>query len=405
MCAACSVAEAAARAADVAAAALALPERSAFYAEEFGPALFYYGRRAASQQSAGPGNVARQARAAAASAEAARLPSSPVEPAAASRGPKPSQTGEHITLLERDAAVYRGKLVPEGHVGFGILSFNLLAQCYVRVDGQPWNAFAHCQDEYLSWERRVPRILRILQDSLADVICLQEVVLERRAPPGGGAEEWGLPAWTKQLEGYTGVLQGLKQKDWENAAERNQKVVGVKAPTGLATFYRSAELEECQAPKSGSGSGLAVFLRRRPDGATSGPALEVTVGNIHLVGNPEKSEEHVTALSSCLKNFGKREHRVICGDFNGELEPGSSVAEWAAEEGLRHAPTGTSWAEPEKAMRLDHVLHSFGLHLQAASGPLLTEEVASGLPCVTCPSDHAPVAVLLSGLVSARCPW
>jgi hypothetical protein len=35
-----------------------------------------------------------------------------------------------------------------------VATYNLLSDCYVRVPGQPWNAFAHCSEEDLSWEHR-----------------------------------------------------------------------------------------------------------------------------------------------------------------------------------------------------------------------------------------------------------
>ena len=28
-----------------------------------------------------------------------------------------------------------------------IMSYNILADCYVRVQDQPWNAFSYCEDE------------------------------------------------------------------------------------------------------------------------------------------------------------------------------------------------------------------------------------------------------------------
>lgn len=271
------------------------------------------------------------------------------------------------------------------------------------MENQPWNAFAYCDDAHLAWANRVPQIVQLLQDSLADVICLQEVVLERRAV-GKGPEEWTLPAWTDELKGYIGVLQGLKQKEWEKMAERNQRVVGVKRPTGLATFYRSDGFEECAASKHGSSSGIAVFLRAK-DAPKGAPAPEFAVGNIHLLGDPEKAGEHTKMLTGLNKNFGRREHKIIAGDFNGECEPGSSVALWAYDEGFWDAPTGTTWAEPGKVLRLDHVLYTSGLTVRAATGSLSPEEVESGLPCATCPSDHTPAAVFFSTAARGRCPW
>lgn len=170
----------------------------------------------------------------------------------AKRESSPMEANHNVIPLIRGASLCSSsllELVPKGHTHIGVLSFNVLADCYVRVEGQPWNAFAHCEDAHLAWEQRLPQVLQLLNGSGADVICLQEVMVEKRAPPGGGAEEWRLPSWTDQLQGYAGVLQGLKQKEWDKNSERNQKHIGRSIPTGVATFYNMKRFEESAASK------------------------------------------------------------------------------------------------------------------------------------------------------------
>ncbi|CAE8669315.1 unnamed protein product [Polarella glacialis] len=295
--------------------------------------------------------------------------------------------------------------VAKGSTSLAVLSFNVLADCYVRVDGQPWNAFAHVEDAHLVWESRVPQILQLLHGSAADVICLQEVQAEKREPPGGGPEEWRLPAWTDQLHGYTGVLQGKKQKEWDKESERNLRLTGKSSPTGVATFYTTERFEESAASKHGSGSGTTLFLKCRDSLEPGGVPLEVAVANVHLVGDPSKAADHIKALHSLKKNLGRQSLRIVCGDFNGDCKPGTEVADWFAQEGFAETPTGTSWAEPGNASRLDHIFATTGLRLIAASGDLSPDEVANGLPCASCPSDHAPVAACFSGEMRGRCPW
>lgn len=229
--------------------------------------------------------------------------------------------------------------------------------------------------------------------------------MEKRASASGGADEWRLPAWTDDLQGYTGVLQGLKQKDWDSNAQRNLRQVKHATPTGVATFYKSTRFEESAQSKHGSGSGATLFLRCREAAEPGAAPLEVAVANIHLVGDPAKFDAHLLALNSLKKNIGKQALRVICGDFNGECKAGSEVAEWFSNEGFLEVPTGTSWAAPGNAQRLDHIFVTSGLRVLAASGDLLPQEVASGLPCESCPSDHAPVGAVLSGAMPGRCPW
>ncbi|CAE7340341.1 SXL, partial [Symbiodinium necroappetens] len=76
------------------------------------------------------------------------------------------------------------------------------------VDGQPWNAFPHCEDKILDWPVRREKLLEILHRSEADVICLQEVTLEE-SDTGAKEVEWVLPSWL-QLDDYKAVPLGLK---------------------------------------------------------------------------------------------------------------------------------------------------------------------------------------------------
>jgi len=295
-------------------------------------------------------------------------------------------------------------LVPKHQVPISVLSLNLLSPCYVRVDGQPWNAFPHCEDKILDWPARRAKLLEILRRSDADVICLQEVTLEEN-DTGAKEVEWLLPSWL-QLDGYRAVPLGLKAKEWEKQAQRNERVCGLRAPTGVATLYRSSRFEEAAPAKSGSGSGLLVFLRGvepLPGGGEG--VLELAVGNLHLVGDPDKSSEHLKALNSLKKNFGKQDLRIVCGDFNSECEPTAEVGKWFAEEGLQEVPTGSSWAEPGRSLRLDHIFCSGRIQAFACTGDLSEEEVASGLPCASQPSDHSPVGALLGATVKTKCPW
>lgn len=308
--------------------------------------------------------------------------------------PEATEVPDTVRIVPRGVARRNGSVtstVLEGHNTLSLLSFNLLADCYVRVKGQPWNAFEYCEDVHLAWEARLPLILQQLQCSAADVICLQEVMLEKRDG------EWQLPAWTDELKGYVGVLQGLKQKEWEKQSERNERLVGRKVPTGVATFYNSKCFEESAPAKHGAGSGTILFLRYRQANDKGAKHLEVAIANTHLVGDPSKFDQHIKALDGLKKNFGQHEMRMICGDFNGECEPESEVAKWLANESFLEAPTGTSWAEPGNAQRLDHIFYSGkGMNVLAASGNLDPAEVASGLPCASCPSDHSPVEVCLA---------
>lgn len=59
-----------------------------------------------------------------------------------------------------------------------VLTYNVLADVYVRVPGQPWNAFAHATEQELQHTNRLPKIQQQLLQCAADVICLQEIQFE-----------------------------------------------------------------------------------------------------------------------------------------------------------------------------------------------------------------------------------
>eukprot|EP00928_Gymnodinium_smaydae_P015483 TRINITY_DN1572_c0_g1_i1.p1 TRINITY_DN1572_c0_g1~~TRINITY_DN1572_c0_g1_i1.p1 ORF type:complete len:496 (+),score=123.44 TRINITY_DN1572_c0_g1_i1:237-1724(+) len=317
------------------------------------------------------------------------------------------------------SAAAAGTTVPEDSLPLSILSFSALADCLVarRRPGEEeasesqrgLRRFPYCDDALLAWEARLPQILEAVSASSADVVCLQEVMLEQRDDG-----DWVLPAWAERLEGYTGVLPPLSQKEWMKLAERNRHVLGAEVPVTVVTFFKSARFEECAAAKHSAGvSALTLFLRCRDVptskiGAFAGADFDVAVTNVRAGGERRRPEDPLKVLNTLKKTLAKQDNRVLCGDFNCEIEPGGEVARWLDREGFWEVPTGTSWAEPGQALRLDHIFHSPGLQVLAASAALSEEEVASGLPCASCPSDHAPVAALLAGAprpVRSKCPW
>eukprot|EP00004_Rigifila_ramosa_P012244 TRINITY_DN2641_c0_g3_i1.p1 TRINITY_DN2641_c0_g3~~TRINITY_DN2641_c0_g3_i1.p1 ORF type:complete len:325 (-),score=44.24 TRINITY_DN2641_c0_g3_i1:7-981(-) len=284
-----------------------------------------------------------------------------------------------------------------------VVSWNILAPCYVRVPNQPWNAFAHCTDADLDGPARLARVAAVLGGCGADVICLQEVMLELR--PGGGSAggpelaQWALPAWLDPLvaQDYAAVLQGLKQKEWEANADRNLRMVGQRLPTGVAILYRRSRWEEASVSQHGSGSGSVVFLRDRTAAPAEGEAAVIAVGNTHLVGDPAKADAHLQQLNGLLRSMGKCPHRlrarVICGDFNSECPPGSAVATWLATQELCDMQLGPTWAEPGRGLQLDHIAHSSELVPMVAYRGLDSTDIETGLPNARIPSDHLAIGV------------
>ena len=276
-----------------------------------------------------------------------------------------------------------------------IVSYNILADCYVRVHEQPWNAFSYCSEEHISAEVRYPRIVENLIQSNADIILLQEVMFEFRD------ELWQLPLYlvdALQAQGYVAIMQGLKQKDISKNAVRNKKMVGKAIPTGLAIFWKNEKFKEFDVSKYGSGSGMTVYLQIPETKSV------LCVNNIHLVGDPAKSDQHLKQLEGAKKQLDNKNvhdavkkglvdcvYEFVCGDFNGEVTVTTApvctagnevqmkdssddkdnsksegehdertrtvIGEWFHDNVFQRAPTGTSWASDATSAELDHMMY------------------------------------------------
>ena len=177
-----------------------------------------------------------------------------------------------------------------------VATWNVLADCYVRVPNQPWNAFSRCPAHALAWDERRPRIAAWIASSPHHVLALQEVVFEKRLAETAGEERWCVPAWLEEAAaqaGFAAVMPDTKQADIEKNAARNLRAVGRATPTGLVTLYKTDRFELTGA-KHGSGSGSVLFLNDTQSGK------RFAVGNIHLSGNPSKSDAHLRQLAGLI---------------------------------------------------------------------------------------------------------
>eukprot|EP00667_Euglena_gracilis_P015515 EG_transcript_16143 len=276
------------------------------------------------------------------------------------------------------------QLPPSDATSITVLSYNLLAPCYVRVEGQPWNAYAHCEAACLEWEARREGLLAELLACGADVLCLQEVLFEETAG------RWHLPQWMAPLvqKGYTALLPQWKDKEWASQAERNMRVLGKRVTTGVVILFQHQKLSSCREYVTGSRS-LVCFLRQGPN-----PADSYAVANVHLEGNPELADKQVAQLRAALSKVPREFPNVIlCGDFNAECAAGSPLATYIAAGTpvpMAEAPTGITWAEPGRGLRLDHLLYSATLDVDALLDRASAEVIEKGLPSPSCPSDHLP---------------
>ena len=138
----------------------------------------------------------------------------------------------------------------ESNFSFKIMSYNILAYCYVRVPDQDWNAFAYCTDEDVFWKNRVAKIVNKIRLSNADVICLQEVCFE------SNDGIWCAPQWlinlVLELGNFKFIIQAVSQKEVTKNSERNFRNVGMKVPTGVVTIFNLNIFKEIQPSTHGN---------------------------------------------------------------------------------------------------------------------------------------------------------
>lgn len=272
-----------------------------------------------------------------------------------------------------------------------IVSYNILADCYVRIPGQVQNNFSNCSDDSLEFQNRLGKIYRSLLQSNADVICLQEVMFEKRD------NIWCLPKWTDGLirNGYTGVMQLRTMKDMNKHAEKNMELCGKENPTGVASFYLNDKFEECdKTKKKGSGSGVTLFLRDKISG------FIIHINNIHLISRKDKFEFRENQLDGALRHFESSiinsNIQIICGDFNNDITGECTVSKWFLKNSFERIPTGLSWMYDCCHLRLDHIMYRSSNEILYLSVFPTDEVLFDNLPNLEQPSDHLMIGAIVT---------
>jgi len=212
-----------------------------------------------------------------------------------------------------------------------LLSLNLLAPLFVRpIDKrtgqvQPYAAFewAEPASEVLDWDVRRPRLLKLLLESKADVICLQEVQFERTG------SEFAIPQWLC-LDGYDVRVPG--QSYLEQMAERNQRVLDHEIAIGCAILYRKDRLEIVGEVDSVNSPNtlVSICLQGLPTSplAALGPTA---VFSVHLDAQAEvKRVEQLTKCLGYARQFRTRE-AIFAGDMNTEVLEGSCITAFLSD--------------------------------------------------------------------------
>ena len=243
-----------------------------------------------------------------------------------------------------------------------VVSWNLLAPAYVRPvdlrtgDIQAFAAFEWVKDDsVLDWSLRRQRILTQLTFYQADVICLQELQLERRKE----TNVLEIPEWMQPLqEDYQ--IQLPPNEELEVIAARNLRVLGVDAAVTCAILFRrdkwklvtplvkqdvvlntkeSADHNRKQdTSNEDTNTCVSVCLclsERRFE--TNQPTI--VISSVHLDAMDEKKRvgtlsRRLRRARSLLDASNAHEEKssmpplttIIAGDMNSEFWPGSCVA-------------------------------------------------------------------------------
>ena len=245
-----------------------------------------------------------------------------------------------------------------------VMSFNVLAPIYVRpldkrTGGiQQFAAFEWISDEdtpdildmypkHNNDDRnkhnktqcigRAERLLRCLERCDADVICLQELQLERQEDSGEFIPpSWIRPLFTSSTMTATKYNYHLPPQDQlEIIANRNVRVLGIDSAVTCAILYRSDVLEVIPSTSKErdmeTNTCVSIHLQKKSSRST------FVISSVHLDASDEK--KRIGQLSKCLKMAKslttKRDNGceiiqqyriIIAGDMNQEFKRGSCVS-------------------------------------------------------------------------------
>jgi mRNA deadenylase 3'-5' endonuclease subunit Ccr4 len=237
-------------------------------------------------------------------------------------------------------SLQRKNVISNDHHPISILSLNLLAPLYVRpIDKrtggiQPFAAFEWVKDDaILEWESRKMRLLECLTSCHAEVICVQELQLERHK------EVLKVPDWlTPMMEksGYTVILP--PQDELEKIAKRNVRVLGADAAVTCAIFVDTTVWKMVPSINGHNNNITCVSVCLQH--TTRIDMDPLVVASVHL----DASDEHkrISQLTKCLErartllNSTKQDYKddnsvlpltaILAGDMNAEFGIGSGMS-------------------------------------------------------------------------------
>nr|XP_004300396.2 PREDICTED: carbon catabolite repressor protein 4 homolog 4 isoform X1 [Fragaria vesca subsp. vesca] len=334
---------------------------------------------------------------------------------------------------------------PDDGIKFSLVSYNILAQAYVKS-----SLFPHSPPSHLKWKARSQAILTVLKNLGADFLCLQEVD-EYNSFYKGNMERNGYSSTYIQRSGQKRDGCGIFYKhhiaelvleeiiDYNDLVDSIQegKVLGVDIQ-----YDKEATANKDPGSKNGSKStgtqdrgdpnDPRVRLKRDCVGLIAAFKLKnpsqnvVIVANTHIYWDPDWADVKLAQakyLLSRLARFKKlvsdkfdcAPSLILAGDFNStpgdkvyqHLTSGNSSSPPAfdALEDLpiplcsvyastRGEPPFTNYT-PGFTGTLDYIFFSPSAHIQPVSFLELPEpessDINGGLPNFNHPSDHLPI--------------
>ena len=262
-----------------------------------------------------------------------------------------------------------------------VLSLNLLADS--KQKEEEWSA---TPEDVLQWPKRRLRLLEILLQEEADIICLQELDMEVAGVPGGLDSEL-------RLAGYQGILTKPKSPATDGCAvfvKEDRFTVLEEADVGYAAAAllkdRRSELQLLAVSAHLKSGKTEVAEKQRCDqmvslldllSRLSAPACGVILAcDMNAVSIPDGKIGDPLAYAAALSH---------------ELSLQSSYAESSKE------PEFTTWKlrpKGEVKRTIDYILHSPSLCVAALLKlPSEVEMPKSRLPSHSYPSDHMALGV------------
>ncbi|XP_028253971.1 protein angel homolog 2 [Parambassis ranga] len=190
---------------------------------------------------------------------------------------------------------------------FSVMSYNVLSQELLQDNAY---LYQHCDPAILSWDYRLPHLLKEIQLHNADIMCLQEVQADHYQNQMKPAlQSLGYHCEYKKRTG--------KKPDGCAVVFKNSRFSLVSS--NPVEFFRPGD-----ALLDRDNVGLVLLLQPKDSVGQSDPSSFICVANTHLLYNPRRGDIKLAQLAILLAEISRLSSLpggstcpvVLCGDFN-----------------------------------------------------------------------------------------